>query len=489
MFQTTPTLPFKRGLRMPEASSTGGRSSIDRHPQLPFALALLAICLQLTLSANTFDVLGIPYSSPGGNPLAKFHPATYISTIALLLQMAGSGHLFDEIQGRILARRSVATFFLLMSSCIVFASVSVGVSGSAVYVESYLSAGVLALVLEDCSPQQWRVAGGTLLAFFAGNAVFAISESVAGVHWIPISYAGKVLVEPSDEFRGLGLYDHPLTGASMTMMGVILLVAMRPRPYIAIPTFFLFFLALLSFGGRTALATTILTVLAFVLTELVTELLRHNLRLTTVVVMLGVFLVVPAIGFFVLTETTIGVRLITHAYVDESARVREIQWMLLANLDLREFLFGMSEDTLVGKALQLGLKFPFSDVENPWLLAFLNLGLIGFLLYITGFMALLLTLWRDTGFYGKILLIDVMFVSSTSNSLGRKSNILFILVACIFATKGFPGRMSRLSSNPSDAEVLAPTPPPQPRFGGEDRSLSTMPVRRPAAFAARAFRD
>jgi hypothetical protein len=136
------------------------------------------------------------------------------------------------------------------------------------------------------------------------------------------------------------------------------------------------------------------------------------------------------------------------------------------------------------------LIFPFSDVENPWLLAFLNLGLVGFLLYIMGFAALLLTLWRDTDFYGKILLCDVMFVSSSSNSLGRKSNILFILVACLFAAKGFAARTSRRSANSVPVDVLAPeSVAPQQRFGGEGRSLATAPVARRAAFNARAFRS
>jgi hypothetical protein len=80
---------------------------------------------------------------------------------------------------------------------------------------------------------------------------------------------------------------------------------------------------------------------------------------------------------------------------------------------------------------RLWLDYGVEVIENFWLLMFVSLGFAGFLIFLVGFFSLLCWCWARSGLRGRVLLVAVVAVASTSNSLGRKSTLLVGLVAAI----------------------------------------------------------
>jgi hypothetical protein len=404
-------------------------------PVTSFFLLLAAVSLQLVLSANTLALLGIPYSKPGGNPLVKFHPATYLAALALLLLLHGTGGPIKQFAAHLDGRLRLATFFAMMTICIIYLAVTTGTSGSAVYVESYLSAGLVACVMGRCNDRQRRIVGCLLITLFVVNVCISIVESLLQTHFLPVP-----IPEGAGDFRGFGLYNHPLTGAAMTMMGVMLVLGAGFRPRSTAVLVAVLVIGLLSFGGRTAFITTGVTLLGLLLFHNGKDLLHRRVGLTNLAVLLFALIVAPILIGIILSTTEIGARMIDHFYLDDSARVREVEWYIPDLMNRQQLLFGTDTDDLLSLELKLGMSPPNNDIENFWLLTFVNLGAVGCAFYLVGLWSFLRHLWSVSIPYGRLLLIMMMLDSSASNSLARKSNVLFILVACLFALVGFAAR-------------------------------------------------
>src|ERR1700709_1825615 len=80
-------------VRSTDARQASGNQRMRR---AAFSLGLIAVIVEYAISGNTLEDFGIDYSSPGGNPLVKLHPATYLIVAAafmvlVLVRPAGAG--------------------------------------------------------------------------------------------------------------------------------------------------------------------------------------------------------------------------------------------------------------------------------------------------------------------------------------------------------------------------------------------------------------
>ncbi len=101
---------------------------------------------------------------------------------------------------------------------------------------------------------------------------------------------------------------------------------------------------------------------------------------------------------------------------------------------------------------QIGLGNDTTDIENFWLLMFLNLGIIGFVVFLIALGLFLVHMGRTTNHpLGWMLMIAAILIDSTSNSLGRKSIDLFLMVACMIAMTGYPRTVPAAISLPRRA--------------------------------------
>ena len=108
----------------------------------------------------------------------------------------------------------------------------------------------------------------------------------------------------------------------------------------------------------------------------------RNLSMGFVGMIAAAVLILPPLMLVLITSTDIGERILTHLYVDDSAEVRNIQWLVLNHLNLHDVLFGVPLDRLDVLKYQIGLGEATTDIENFWLLMFLNLGVMGFVVFL-----------------------------------------------------------------------------------------------------------
>jgi hypothetical protein len=402
---------------------------------LAFGLVAMTIILQMSVSGNLLFLAGIPYDVPGGFPLFKFHPATYLAGFAMLLVLNSNGQPVRQLMQVASTNRGLLVFIAAMVFCMASSILSVGISGAAIIVESYISPWTLAVVLATCSARQLRTLATVFIAMAVLNAGLGIFEAVARVHLVPAYINGEPLPDLKGEFRPYALFDHPLTAAMVTMMAVFVLLGSALRPPLKALIAGLLLVALLAWGGRTALAATAVILLGLGAFHVAKATLTRNLSvmmtITTAILLAGGLVAV----WFLTTQTSIGERTLNRLYFDDSASSRTLQFRILGLLDFGEAMFGVANTRLPELAYLLGLVFPFEDIENPWLLAYLQLGLFSFVIFVAGLLPMIRHLWRAGAFYGKVIVVGLLLVTSTSNSLGRKSNVLYLIVAAVYATR------------------------------------------------------
>jgi hypothetical protein len=240
--------------------------------------------------------------------------------------------------------------------------------------------------------------------------------------------------ESVDEFRGAALYDHPLTGAMATAMAIFLLLGMQAGSFLKAGIFTILMIGLLSFGGRTSMGISVIMLIGIGVVMLLHGLVTRKLSGGFLAALLAGLFLMPLLLLAVTAATTLGDRILTHLYVDDSITTRNIQWLVLDYLNTRDVLFGVDMARLGVLKYQIGLSEATTDIESPWLLMFLNLGVIGFFVYLAALLLFLVHLGRTANTpIGWVLLLVSMVIISSSNSLGRKTCDLVLLASCMIS--------------------------------------------------------
>jgi hypothetical protein len=431
----------------------------------------------MLVSANLLYALGINYTAPGGSPFGKLHPGTYLVILAFALVLWQRHAPLATLREYWHRESAVMCFMLSLLWCVLLASIANGPSGTAVYIESFAPAAMLLLILGGAPQVTLRRLGYAMLALFALNVVIALTETTLHQRLMPLYLGGDTqLKEFKVDFRGSGLWDHPLTGASMTMMAMVLMLATPMALAWRAALALLFLAGLISFGGRTALALTILTLAGYGCVWFGRQVVSRRLRPWHLAGVLVTLIVVPLFLWAVATQTSAGERLITHLYWDESAQNRTVQFQILANMTPRELFFGTSFERIVQAVYQIGLRMPLDDIEDFWLVIMVQVGIFGFIGFMIGFLVFVARVWNISSTPGRVILVLLLLIASTSNSLGRKSNLLTIAVAAILVANSFRRQMPQVA--PSASVPARPGSAFAVRESAPQSSRSNQQVRR-----------
>jgi hypothetical protein len=394
-------------------------------------LAALGVLLELTVSANLLTWAGVPYVTDGGSLAAKLHPGTDVLFLAFGVQMLQRGG-----WTLLLGDRLPMIFLAGMAACLVYLLVLTGTGNLIVLLDTFLPAGMFVVVMRRATPGQIARLRRTMQILLGLSAILALVETAARSTLIPL-YLNDAAYHPHvEDFRPTALFDHPLTGGVMAMLGLALCPA---RGLARLAYGGLMWAALIAFGGRMALAASVLASLSLMVAQLAPRLLRRDPR-ARLAFLTGLALpILSVLLLLAIMWAGFGERLAGHLYWDDSAQVRLAQWQLLDELDAWQLAFGVPRDQLLALLTPLRLGPGVEVIENFWLLMFVSMGAAGFPLFAGSVLALLVRVWRSTALAGRLLLLGVMLVASTSNSLGRKSTILVCLmaaIACLPAGKG-----------------------------------------------------
>jgi hypothetical protein len=411
------------------------------------------VLLNMLVSASLLYAAGINYTSPGGSPFAKLHPGTYLAMLAFALVLWERHAPLATLREYWRRERAIMCFILSLLWCVLLALIVNGPTGTAVYIESFAPAAILVLILGRAPQATLRRLGYAMLALFALNVAIALIETTLHQRLIPLYLGGDALTkEFKVDFRATGLWDHPLTGSSMTMIAMVLIMAMPLALAWRAALALLFLAGLISFGGRTALALTVVTLAGYGCTWFARQVVSRRLRPWHLAAVVITMLVVPAFIWAVATQTSAGERLMAHMYWDDSAQNRAVQFQVLSNMTPRELLFGTSFDRIGQIIYQIGLSVPFDEIEDFWLVIMVQVGIFGFIGFAAGFLVFVARVWNFSSTPGRVILVLVLLIASTSNSLGRKSNLLTIAVATILVANAFRRPMPQVAPR---ASVLA----------------------------------
>ncbi len=389
-------------------------------------LAMLGVAAELLISANLMTLAGMPYVTDGGAMPAKLHPGTYLVGIADLAALGGGGMVWV----RRLDRRLWA-FFAAILACMAFVLLLTGTSNLVVLLDTFLPAGLLAAAFSGASGRAQLALRRMMQVLLAGNAGLALGEMAAGTTLVPLYLNGAGYTALSEDFRPTALFDHPLTGALMMMMGL----ALAPAGRVGVAYRGLIWAAMVAFGGRMALVVSVAGVVGRFGVRRLRLVLARDRRQAGGLVAAGVGLVavvVLAVGGLALG---LGGRVAGHLYWDDSAQVRLAQWAIIGRLDGWQVLLGTPREMLLAQINALRLGSGVEVIENFWLLMFASLGVVGFPMFLAAMGALFAWCWRLGAGRGRPLLVEVLLVASASNSLGRKSTVLVCLVATVCAVE------------------------------------------------------
>lgn len=417
------------------------------------ACVALALLLLFALSANMLQWLGVPYTQDGGPFWVKLHPGNALLILAAALAVmwppaaspppsrAGGGP-----HGRLACGVAVLCLLLLVALSVLVH----GAENVIVLADTYLPACCAALVLQ-ASRADARAALGRLLALLlALNAALALGEGLAGANLVPLFMAGSDTPYLTDaaEFRATGLADHPLSGALLAMCGTRMAPSGPGRAALLLAP--LCWLALLAFGGRAALAGSL--VLALLRARhggwrwLQACFARPDARVLLGGIALAVMLPLTLLLVATRDGGMIGTRLVQHMGWDDSAAARMQVLGIFADIPADMLLFGLPRGVLIALLEPARLQFGASVLENSYALVLLTTGLVGMALFLAGMAALLLGLRGIAPGGGAVLVWAVLIVAATSNVLGRKSPVLTfaVIAACVSRPdRGWPARAPR----------------------------------------------
>lgn len=346
------------------ASSIGPAASprwarLDRFTAIGTTASILVL---FSVSGGLLWLLGYNYDGLAGGALTKIHPSTYMISAVFAWSILACG---DPVSRSIhLANRRPATVLMLVVSIAVLIVTALrdgpGMGG---IVDTYIGACLLVLLLADADDRRMAALERLLHVVMTLNALLALGEFAAQTRLFPYRFDGAVF---ETDTRSSALHGHPLANAMITACYLMALLnggRALPTPMRAL-MIGLQSAALVVFGGRTAILTSLLLGGAYGIAALLRSL--KGGRVSLIGAAAGIVLVafVPA---------AVGA-LIAGGFFDDlvsrfvsdggSANARKEMFELLKMFSLQDLVFGPDVELVDTLRRINGLEW---GIENPFI--------------------------------------------------------------------------------------------------------------------------
>ncbi len=404
--------------------------SLSRQQGNPeYGLAVLIYLLASFLPPSALILLGLDYATAGGDPFEKIHPATYCAIFGLLaLVFAGRGPVYR----RQLTERKGLLFYLLswlalQAYAVIFLSTPLSAT-----IDTFLLPGLLFLVLSTLTDRNNAKLATLLDAIMTLNSVLAICELISGFHLIPSATASASagVIIFANEWRPSAFMGHPLTGAAVTGAYCLILLS-NYRIKSNWRRFALLALngcALLAYGGRMALATTVFCAACYLgangLRLLGNRPIRRN---TAAALFLGPPVVVLSVVF--LFEYGFLDKFIERMNFDNgSAESRVVALQMFTHLPITSLIHGLSDREVLDVTTRYGVT---TGIESFWLSFVLRYGLIGCVIFFPGLFVFTKCLVNQTQAAVWLIILYFFITISLSVSISSKNLSLVFVTAFI----------------------------------------------------------
>jgi hypothetical protein len=396
-----------------------------------FRLALTAaVVMLLGVSGGMLWDFGYNYDGLTGNPLTKLHPFTYFAFAALAWRALQSGDPIGFASAKV-ARRPAAAWLLAVSFLLVLVTALRSGPGLAGYIDTFASAAVLALLLEDCGEADIRPLTVALHVMMTLNALLGLAEYASSTLVFPYRFDGVAHLEDP---RSTALQGHPLMNAALTGVYVVSLMAGAKslQPWLRAGLIALQFAALVVFGGRTAIVVALALTPLIGVAQTFATLRRGRVSLIAVAALTAA-LPLAALAVLVAVNAGLADKLLMR-FVDDngSAETRVIMFDMLTPFSWPQLLVGPDIEQVESLRRHFGLE---QGVENPFIRMTLYQGGLVMALVFASLVWFFRELLRGRGFASLAPLVAMAVLLNASESISVKTNFLDKLVlifVCLF---------------------------------------------------------
>lgn len=410
------------------AFDLGGPVLYPRAARAAEALLFASFLTYMLLSAEpVMAALGILYYEGGSSALVRIHLGSYLLVAALLLACWSRGNPLAQLAAALARARPVAFFLASVLFLLAYSSVRHGSSNVTVFIDALLMPAVGTLAVGLAPARSKRTLLYLLMGFLTLNAAVGLTESLLRRRLLPVP------PDMDDPFRASALLGHPLASALVTGPALIAALGARGRRLLRAAWLALLWLALLAFGGRSAFAVTTTCLLLYLLAAGLARLRRGRFSYRQVAggALAGVVFL-TALAVSALTSG-MGERIFGTLLFESSAEARLTAWDTLKYLNGDNLLFGMAPEAINDLTHFLGMV----AIENFWLWYLLDLGVVGFVFFVAGLLALLGWLFRGASAPARLALVAFVIIASGSNSLSTKNPCTILVIALVMAWSSY----------------------------------------------------
>lgn len=408
-----------------------------------FATVIVLFCV----SGGMLWLIGYNYDGLAGSAATKIHPSTYMIVLLFGWSLVAGG---DPVSRSIhLASARPATLLMLVVAMGTFVVTVLrdgpGIGG---LVDTYIAAGLLMLLLVDADDDTMATLTTMLHVMMTVNALLALFEFVTQVRVFPYRFDGIAF---ETDTRSTALHGHPLVNAMITACYLMALISGAPSlsPTTRGVLIALQSAALVVFGGRTALLTSLFFGLIYGAGALLGLLRRNRISLIGAAIGCALIAVLPVaigglaeLGFF---NDVLG------RFVSDggSANARKEMFDLLAMFSLGDLIIG--PDTQLVDTLRRvnGLEW---GIENPFIRMTLYQGAIIMALVTLAFGLFMYELGRGRRGIWLVMIVWIILLNG-SESVATKTTLVakfIVLVLCLYPRERpvGPSRFNQASSAP-----------------------------------------
>ena len=389
-------------------------------------LLITVLLLRVGLSTELYNLM-VPYVDPGGSPLVKIHPATYLLLAFAPLFLLPKPSSFRQRGEGVVAPPLPLWMvqFLGVVTAIAFINVvRFGTAGMAYMLDTLIMPTVYILLMSRLTSAQRYTLAKLVVLLVVVNSIMALIEFAGRFKIIP---HGRYMFE--DHFRSSALFGHPLTSCLITGPVALVALAMPWKNWQRYGAVGLMLLAILAFGGRSALLFGTIVLVLSVLMEAAMRAKQGKLQLGDVLTGYGLFALATTAILALMLFTPLGDRFIGLGLVDESTQTRFTSFQLLTMLSPAQLWGGVDFSTY---QLMLDLNPDLTIIENYWINMLVFFGIPLFAAFAGSFLWLCYGLAKDERWYLKGAVISFIVLSSINNSLNTKTLAPLLILAAIY---------------------------------------------------------
>ncbi|MER9328735.1 VpsF family polysaccharide biosynthesis protein [Mesorhizobium sp. M0488] len=391
-----------------------------------FGLVIMVAVL-FAVSGGMLWLVGYNYDGLLGSPATKIHPSTYL----LVLVFAWRSCTFGNPVGYMMAvadRRPASALMAAISIVLLVVVVVRQRPGMAGMVDTFVAAALLVLMLAEDDERTFARLQTVVHAVMSANALLALLEFATKTLVFPYRLDGEVFTD----LRSTALQGHPLANATITAVYVLALLSgsrslsMPVRlGLIGLQT-----AALVSFGGRSAMMTTLVLGGIYLLFRGVAYLRRGCVSVlgAALAVLLATLLPVAVAALF--SYGFFDALLERFVSDSGSANARVEMFELFKNLGLPDLIVGPDIDLIETLRRINGLE---QGIENPIIRMVLYQGAFFTLLMLFGFALFMHEVARRCHPGIWLPMLGWLILLNTSESLASKTTLLtkFVVLALV----------------------------------------------------------